>query len=82
MISERFPHANQQCVNFPKTKSIAYSAVLRVDRPRRIRTLVSSLTAYLRSYISGNLISLEHVPYAEFLEVLPSPTCLVSRTLK
>lgn len=47
-----------------------------------VRTLVSSFTAYLRSYISGNLISLEQVPYAEFLEVLPSPTCLVSLTLK
>jgi flagellar motor switch protein FliM len=47
-----------------------------------VRTLVSSFTAYLRSYISGNLISLEQVPYAEFLEVLPTPTCLVSLTLK
>jgi flagellar motor switch protein FliM len=47
-----------------------------------VRTLVSSLTAYLRSYVTGNLISLEQVPYAEFFEVLPNPTCLVSLTLK
>jgi flagellar motor switch protein FliM len=47
-----------------------------------VRSLVSSLTAYLRSYISGNLITLEQVPYSEFLEVLPSPTCLVSLNLK
>ena len=47
-----------------------------------VRALVSSLTAYLRSYITGNLISLEQVPYTEFLEALPSPTCLVSMTLR
>ncbi|MBV8730905.1 MAG: flagellar motor switch protein FliM [Acidobacteriia bacterium] len=45
------------------------------------RNLVSSLSAYLRSYLTVNLVSVEQLSYAEFLEGLPSPTCLVSMGL-
>jgi len=40
--------------------------------------LVSSLSAYLRSYLTVNLVSVEQLSYAEFLDGLPSPTCIVS----
>ena len=43
-----------------------------------VRSLVSSLSAYLRSYLIVNLVSVEQLSYAEFLECLPSPTCIVS----
>lgn len=47
-----------------------------------VRNLVSSLSAYLRSYLIINLVSVEQLSYAEFLECLPSPTCLASVGLK
>ncbi len=47
-----------------------------------VRNLVSSLSAYLRSYLIVNLVSVEQLSYAEFLECLPSPTCIVSLGLK
>jgi len=43
-----------------------------------VRSLVSSLSAYLRSYLTVNLVSVEQLSYAEFLDGLPSPTCMVS----
>ena len=42
------------------------------------RNLVSSLSAYLRSYLTVNLVSVEQLSYEEFLDGLPSPTCIVS----
>lgn len=38
------------------------------------RNLASSLSAYLRDYVSMNLVSLEQISYGEFLEGLASPT--------
>src|SRR5260370_5889553 len=46
-----------------------------------VRNLVSSLSAYLRSYLTVNLVSVEQLSYAEFLDGLPSPTCIVSLSL-
>ena len=47
-----------------------------------VRNLVSSLSAYLRSYLNVNLVSVEQLSYSEFLEGLPSPTCMVSLGLR
>jgi flagellar motor switch protein FliM len=47
-----------------------------------VRNLVSSLSAYLRSYLVVNLVSVEQLSYLEFLEGLPSPTCMISVGLK
>ena len=47
-----------------------------------VRSLVSSLSAYLRTYLIVNLVSVEQLSYAEFLECLPSPTCIASISLK
>jgi len=46
------------------------------------RNLVSSLSVYLRSYLTVNLVSVEQLSYAEFLDGLPSPTCMVSLGLR
>lgn len=46
------------------------------------RNLASSLTTYLRSYLTVNLISVEQLSYGEFLEGLPSPSCIVSLSLR
>src|SRR6266481_9079526 len=46
-----------------------------------VRNLVSSLSAYLRSYLIVNLVSVEQLSYSEFLDGLPSPTCIVSMGL-
>lgn len=46
------------------------------------RNLASSLSAYLRTYLAVNLISVEQLSYGEFVEGLPSPTCLVSLSLQ
>ena len=47
-----------------------------------VRNLASSLSAYLRSYLIINLVSVEQLSYSEFLECLPSPTCIASLGLK
>jgi flagellar motor switch protein FliM len=41
-----------------------------------VRNLASSLSAYLRTYVALNLVSLEQISYAEFLEGLSSPTAM------
>lgn len=46
------------------------------------RSLASSLSAYLRSYVIVNLISVEQLSFQEFMESLPSPTSLVGLGMK
>ena len=41
-----------------------------------VRSLTSSLTVYLRSYVSVDLIGVEQLPYADFARGLAAPTCL------
>ncbi len=40
------------------------------------RNLASSLGAYLRAYITVNLVSVEQLSFGEFLQYLPTPTCI------
>lgn len=42
------------------------------------RDLTIALSAYLRDYVVANIITVEHIFFAEFLESLPSPTSLIS----
>ena len=42
---------------------------------RLTRAIVSSLTVFLRAYVSGALAAVEQKLYAEFLDSLPSSTC-------
>src|SRR5713226_7708470 len=43
-----------------------------------LHRLVTSLSAYLRSSVSAQLLAVDHLSYAEFFRGLPSPTCVVS----
>lgn len=40
------------------------------------RNLTSNMSAYLRSYVMLNLVSLEQISYSEFVEGLTTPACL------
>lgn len=55
---------------------------LRLLHDNFLRSLASSLSAYLRTYLTANLVSVEQLSYAEFVETLSSPTCLVCLGLK
>ena len=46
------------------------------------RSMASSLSAYLRSYVVVNLISVEQLAFVEFTQSLPSPTCIVAMSMK
>lgn len=45
------------------------------------RNLASSLSAYLRSYVALNLVSMEQLSYGEFLEGVSSPACIAYMSL-
>jgi len=47
-----------------------------------IRNLTSSLSVYLRSYVSGNLISVEQLQYADFADSLSTPTCMINLSMQ
>jgi len=47
-----------------------------------LRALAPSLSLYLRSYVSGDLIGVEQMPFAQFLDPLPALTCLVSLSMQ
>jgi len=70
--------------DFRRPDRIPKSQVRAIHLPHDtlVRNLVSSLSADLRSYLTVNLVSVEQLSYAEFLEGLPSPTCMVSLGLR
>ena len=47
-----------------------------------VHNLVSSLSAYLRTYLLVNLVSVEQLSCEEFINGLPSPTCMLSLGLR
>jgi flagellar motor switch protein FliM len=49
-----------------------------VLKQKFLHRVVSSLSAYLRTGVTGQLLGVDYVSYAEFLRSLPSPTCVVS----
>src|SRR5688572_5994598 len=51
---------------------------LRVVHDTFARSLSSSLSAYLRTYVTVNLISVEQLSFREFTACLPSPTCIAT----
>ena len=46
------------------------------------RNLASSLSAYLRAYVMVNLVSVEQIPFVEFMQCLPSPTSMIALGMK
>lgn len=78
------PATKAAAFDFRRPDRIAKSQVRAIHllHENFVRNLASSLSAYLRSYLTVNLISVEQLSYGEFLEGLPSPTCLVSLSLR
>ncbi|HXJ38526.1 MAG TPA: hypothetical protein VNH18_04560, partial [Bryobacteraceae bacterium] len=78
------PAKKAAAFDFRRPDRIAKSQVRAIHllHENFVRNLASSLSAYLRSYLTVNLISVEQLSYGEFLEGLPSPTCLVSLGLR
>src|SRR5947208_2417344 len=70
--------------DFRRPDRIAKSQLLAIHQlhDNFVRNLVSSLSAYLRSYLIVNLVRVEALSYSEFLDCLPSPTCIASLSLK
>lgn len=46
------------------------------------RSLASSLSAYLRAYVTVNLVSVEQLSFVEFVQCLPSPSVITSLGMK
>jgi flagellar motor switch protein FliM len=46
------------------------------------RSLGSSLSAYLRAYAVVNLVSVEQLSFIEFSQCLPSPSCMISLSMR
>ncbi len=69
--------------DFRRPGRIAKSHIqaIRMLHESFVRNLTSSLTAYLRSYLTVNLISVEQLTYSELLEGLSTPTHIVSLSL-
>jgi len=49
-----------------------------VLKQKFLHRIVSSLSAYLRSSVTAQLLAVDHLSYGEFLRGLPSPTCVVA----
>ena len=78
------PHQKVNVFDFRRPDRIAKSQLRAIYllHENFVRSIVSSLSAYLRTYLVVNLVSVEQLSYAEFLEGLPSPTCMASLGLK
>ncbi|HYO83133.1 MAG TPA: flagellar motor switch protein FliM [Bryobacteraceae bacterium] len=72
--------ANAQRYDFRRSDRIPKEQIraLRVVHDTFARGLASSLSAYLRTYINVNLISVEQLSFRDFTGCLPSPTCLTT----
>ena len=46
------------------------------------RSLSSSLSAFLRAYVAVSLVSVEQLSFLEFSQCLPSPTCIISLSMR
>jgi flagellar motor switch protein FliM len=70
--------------DFSRTDRIAKDQVrtIHVLHENFARSMASSLSAYLRSYVVVNLISVEQMSFVDFAHSLPSPTSLITLAMK
>jgi flagellar motor switch protein FliM len=70
--------------DFRKPGQTPGSQMRAVDvlKQKFLHRIVSSLSAYLRSSVTAQMLAVDHLPYGEFLRGLPSPTCVVSIGLR
>ncbi len=66
--------------DFRKPGQTPGSQMRAVDvlKQKFLHRIVSSLSAYLRSSVTAQLLAVDHLSYGEFLKGLPSPTCVVA----
>jgi flagellar motor switch protein FliM len=80
----REPNDQVVAFDFRRPDRISKSQVraIFVLHENLVRSLMSDLSAYLRTYIVMNLVSVEQVSYAEFLEGLPPSTFIACLGMK
>ncbi|HLX45103.1 MAG TPA: flagellar motor switch protein FliM [Bryobacteraceae bacterium] len=73
-----------QVYDFRRTDRIAKDQLRTIHllHENFARSLGSSLSAYLRSYVVVNLISVEQLSFGEYTQSLPSPTSLIALGMK
>src|SRR5579864_1756622 len=73
-----------QSYDFRRTDRIAKDQLRMIHmlHDNFARSMASSLSAYLRSYVMVNLISVEQLSFSEFTHSLPSPTSLITMAMK
>jgi flagellar motor switch protein FliM len=76
--------AKAEAYDFRRTDRIAKEQLRTIHllHENFSRSLASSLSAYLRSYVVVNLISVEQLSFREFTQSLPSPTSLISLAMR
>src|SRR5579883_1200409 len=92
-IDDAFRHAHRRALSddgrsepydFRRTDRIAKDQLRTIHflHENFARSLSSSLSAYLRSYVVVNLISVEQLSFLEFTQSLSSPTSLITLGMK
>ena len=73
-----------QIYDFRRTERIPKDQLhaIRMLHENFARRMAATLSAYLRAYVVVNLVSVEQISFMEFIQVLPSPTILVSLGIK
>ncbi len=73
-----------QSYDFRRTDRIAKDQLRTIHllHENFARSMSASLSAYLRSYVIVNLISVEQLSFMEFTQSLPSPTTLIALAMK
>jgi flagellar motor switch protein FliM len=74
------PKASARAYDFRRSDRIPKEQIraLRSVHDTFARSLGSSLSAYLRTYVTVNLISVEQLSFSEFTSTLASPTCIAT----
>ena len=78
------PSGKAELYDFRRTDRIAKDQLRTIHllHENFARSMSSSLSAFLRSYVVVNLISVEQLSFQEFTQTLPSPTSLVVLGMK
>ncbi|SRR5258708_5286998 len=75
---------NVQVYDFRRTDRIARDQIRSINMLHEsfARSISASLSAYLRAYVVVNLVSVEQISFTDFTNCLPSPTSLMTLSIK
>jgi len=78
--AEDDPSKKAQAYDFRRPDRIAKDQLRAIHllHDNFARSLASSLSAYLRAYVTVNLVSVEQLSFLEFTQCLPSPTSIIA----